>query len=118
MISACIDIFVNARLVMPFIALEKLHLLTDGYRKAVTIGGRPYLLLQEEGRVSLIKNACPHASAPLTYASYADGHLRCPLHGIEFELASGRSRSPACANRLEFLPLVYEANQIGVDWPG
>lgn len=100
---------------MPFAALEKLHLLYDGYRKAIRIGGKPFLLLQEEGRVSLIKNACPHASAPLTYATYDNGCLRCPLHGIEFELSSGRSRSAACADGLQFIPLVYEGNQIGVD---
>lgn len=100
---------------MPFVPLEKLHLLFDGYRKALTIAGRPFLLIQENGRVSLIKNACPHASAPLTYASYANGYLRCPMHGIEFELSSGRSRSPACTNGLQFVPLVYEGNQIGVE---
>jgi nitrite reductase/ring-hydroxylating ferredoxin subunit len=101
---------------MPFVALEKLHLLYDGYRKAVTIAGKPYLLLQENGRIHLLKNACPHAGAPLTYATYNDGCLRCPMHGIEFDLSSGRSRSPVCANELVFLPLVYEGNQIGVDW--
>lgn len=100
---------------MPFVALEKLHLLFDGYRKSVNIGNHRYLLIQEDGRVSLIRNACPHASAPLTHASYADGYLRCPMHGIEFDLRSGRSRSPACANSLEFLPLVYDGNQIGVE---
>lgn len=100
---------------MPFIALEKLHLLHDGYRKAVMIGDKRLLLLQEDGKVSLIKNACPHASAPLTYATYKNGCLRCPMHGIEFELRTGRSRSSACANGLQFFPLIYEGNQIGVD---
>ncbi len=41
---------------MSFFALEKLHLLYDGYRKVVSIGGQSYLLLQENGRVSVIKN--------------------------------------------------------------
>ncbi len=100
---------------MPFVALEKLHLLYDGYRKTVTIAGRPFLLLQEEGQVRLIKNACPHASAPLTYATYNDGCLRCPMHGIEFELHGGHSRSPVCTDRLQFFPLIYEGNQIGID---
>lgn len=100
---------------MSFVALEKLHLLYDGYRKSISIRGKPFLLLQEEGRVSLIKNACPHASAPLTYATYDNGCLRCPMHGIEFELSSGRSRSVACADGLQFVSLIYEGNQIGVD---
>lgn len=100
---------------MSFVALEKLHLLYDGYRKAISIRGKQFLLLQEGGRVSLIKNACPHASAPLTYATYDSGCLRCPVHGIEFELSSGRSRSAACSDSLQFIPLIYDGNQIGVD---
>lgn len=100
---------------MPFVALEKLHLLYDGYRKTVMIAGKPYLLLQENGRVSLLENVCPHAGAPLTYATYNNGCLRCPMHGIEFDLSSGRSRNQVCVNELVFLPLVYEGNQIGVD---
>lgn len=100
---------------MPFVALEKLHLLYDGYRKAVTVGGKPFLLLQENGRVVLLKNACPHAGAPLTHATVNEGCLRCPMHGIEFDLNSGRSRSPVCANELVFLPLIYQGNQIGID---
>ncbi len=100
---------------MPFVALEKLHLLYDGYRKAITIAGKPCLLLQEHGRVSLVKNVCPHAGAPLTHATYANGCLRCPVHGMEFELSTGRSRSPACVNSLQFIPLVFEGNQVGID---
>ncbi|WP_323816216.1 Rieske (2Fe-2S) protein [Cellvibrio sp. NN19] len=100
---------------MPFVALEKLHLLYDGYRKPIRLAGQQLLLLQEEGKTLLIKNQCPHAGAPLTHASCSNNHLRCPLHGIEFDLATGRSRSPACANALEFLPLIYEGSNIGID---
>ncbi len=64
---------------MPFIALEKLHLLYDGYRQAIRLGGKPFLLLQEEGRVSLIRNACPHAGAPLTYAIAVACVARCTV---------------------------------------
>lgn len=101
---------------MPFVALEKLHQLHDGYRKAFTLGGEPLLLLHENGKTLLIKNACPHAGAPLTYATCVGNAVRCPLHGMEFDLVSGRSRSPACANTLQFLPLIYEGSSIGVDF--
>ncbi|MCE3253787.1 MAG: Rieske (2Fe-2S) protein [Cellvibrio sp.] len=100
---------------MPFVALEKLHQLYDGYRKPVKLAGQDLLLIQENGKTCLIKNHCPHAGAPLTYATSNNNYLRCPLHGIEFDLATGRSRSPVCASSLQFLPLVYEGNSIGVD---
>lgn len=100
---------------MPFVALEKLHLLYDGYRKPIKLAGQQLLLLQEQGKTLLIKNQCPHAGAPLTHATCANNHLRCPVHGIEFDLATGHSRNPVCANALEFLPLIYEGSSIGID---
>ena len=100
---------------MPFVALEKLHLLFDGYRKPLKLAGQNLLLLQENGKTLLIRNQCPHAGAPLTYASCSDNSLRCPVHGIEFDLSTGRSRSPVCAQALQFLPLIYEGNSVGVD---
>lgn len=100
---------------MAFVVLEKLHQLCDGYRKPFKIAGQQLLLLQEGGKTYLIKNQCPHAGAPLTQATSADNVLRCPLHGIEFELTTGRSRSPACVGALQFLPLVYEGNTVGVE---
>lgn len=100
---------------MPFVALEKLHQLYDGYRKPLKLAGQDLLLLQENGKTCLIKNQCPHAGAPLTYATCSDNSLRCPLHGIEFDLTSGRSRSLACATSLQFIPLIYDGTSIGVD---
>lgn len=100
---------------MPFVALEKLHQLYDGYRKAFALDGQPLLLLQENGKTLLIKNSCPHAGAALTYATCTGSAIRCPLHGMEFDLTTGRSRNPACANALQFLPLIYEGSNIGVD---
>ena len=101
--------------IMPFVALEKLHLLFDGYRKPIKLGGQDLLLLQENGKTLLIKNQCPHAAAPLTRASVGNNSLRCPMHGIEFDLTTGQSRSPACAQALQFLPLIYEGNTVGVE---
>ncbi|MFP6861487.1 hypothetical protein [Pseudomonas sp.] len=40
--------------------------------------------------------------------------LRCQQHGIEFELASGRALNAPCAS-LEYLPVVYDADRVGID---
>lgn len=100
---------------MAFVALEKLHQLYDGYRKPVKLAGQNLLLLQENGKTCLIKNQCPHAGASLTSASFSNNVLRCASHGIEFDLTTGRSRSPACAQSLQFLPLIYEGSHVGID---
>ncbi len=101
---------------MPYIALEKLHNLYDGYRKPVRVAGHELLLLQEQGKVQLIKNACPHLGAPLTKASFINDCLHCPVHGIAFNVFSGQAvNSSACTQRLQFFSLVYEGNTLGID---
>lgn len=101
---------------MTFVALEKLHQLYDGYRRVFRIRGREWMLLQEEGRHYCIANQCPHLQAPLTHASLNNVILRCPTHGIEFDLRSGMPVNPmSCRHALSFLPLVYQANHIGLD---
>lgn len=101
---------------MGFVALEKLHQLHDGYRRVFRLAGREWILLQEEGKVYCIANQCPHLQAPLAQASIARHVLRCPSHGIEFDLRTGMPVDPrSCRRALARLPLIYEGNQIGLD---
>ena len=101
---------------MNFYPLEKLHRLYDGYIKPFKVAGRDLLLVQDSGSAYLISNRCPHMDAPLTHASLRGGLLRCPMHGIEFDLQSGGARGgpAACLPSLEKFPIVYEGNQLGV----
>ena len=104
------------RLWMAFVALEKLHQLYDGYRRVFRIGRKEWILLQEAGRIYCIVNQCLHLQAPLAQASIANNVLRCPAHGIEFDLRSGMPVNPlSCRHALTYLPLIYEGNQIGLD---
>ena len=98
---------------MAFYPLERLVNLYEGYRQAFMIAGKPLLLLQEGGRTHLLINQCPHQQAPLTKASIEQGILQCPVHGIRFDLATGRAQA-GCAQSLQYLPLAYEGNQVGV----
>ena len=98
-----------------FYRLEKLHLLRDGYQKAFRIGRHELLLIQDAGQVHLIENRCPHMDAPLTLASIASGVIRCPMHGIEFDLQTGEGRTPAPITPIKRYIPIYEGNTIGVD---
>lgn len=100
---------------MPYIELAKLHQLYDGYRRLIRIAGQEWLLIHEQGQSYLIHNACPHQGAPLVRATWVDGSLRCPQHGMVFNLATGSSINANCAQKLRSLPLVYEGNGLGID---
>lgn len=95
-----------------FYPLEKLHLLHDGYRRAFRIGRVDLLLVQKDGRTFLIENSCPHMQAPLTHGAIQNGIIRCPMHGLEFNLLTGRS--PTCATPLKTFMPAYEGNLLGV----
>lgn len=99
---------------MSFIALEKLHNLQEGYRRVFQVGGASYLLIHEDGQTHLILNRCPHAGADLSASSIGAGRLRCPRHGAEFELQSGRSLTPVCSGALTRVPVIYEGNTLGI----
>ncbi len=99
---------------MAFYPLERLMNLYDGYTRAFRIASHDLLLVQDRGRTALLVNRCPHQAAPLTSASVVNGMIRCPAHGMSFDLHSGRS-ADGCERLLQFLPLAYEGNMVGVN---
>ncbi len=101
---------------MAFHALEKLHQLHDGYCRAFSVAGKKLLLIQNEGKTYLLENRCPHMDAPLERATFSANRLRCPVHGIEFDLPSGGALGSlaGCIDNLARFNLEYDGNTIGV----
>lgn len=98
---------------MAYYPLERLMNLYDGYQKAFVVAGVPLLLVQQEGRCQLMVNQCPHQSLPLTQATIENGEIRCPYHGMCFDLNSGATLD-GCDERLRFVPIAYEGKELGV----
>ncbi len=81
--------------------------LPSGERKIVNIAGRSIGIFNVRGKFYALRNACPHQGAPLCKGSvhgtatpsrpgeYTWGQegeiLRCPWHGWEFDLTTGKS---------------------------
>lgn len=99
---------------MPFVEIIKLHQLREGLRQRVRLQGLDYLLLHEQGRSYLLRDACPHAGALLSQGSLTDGVIRCARHGMSFDLATGQPLSQGCSRPLEFMPLSFSGNTLGV----
>ncbi len=98
---------------MRFFPLEKLHRLHDGYRRALVIEGRNLLLFQHDGQIHIIDNYCPHAGARLERASISGCELRCPWHGIAFDINTGQAAS--CGLALIKYPPVYREQSVGIE---
>jgi nitrite reductase/ring-hydroxylating ferredoxin subunit len=78
-----------------------------GGRKIVEVAGRSIGIFNVDGRFFALRNRCPHQGGPLcegyrfaALRSDAPGHyehtrpgqlIRCPWHGWEFDIVTGRS---------------------------
>ncbi len=85
----------------------RLSELRPGDRRIITVAGRSLGVLNVDGALYALRNSCPHQGAPLclgliggtTTASkpyereYSRGNqiIKCPWHGWEFDIATGRS---------------------------
>lgn len=81
--------------------------LPPGSRKLFEIARRPIVIFNIDGRLFAVSNRCPHAGGPLVAGKLvglveaaAPGEycysrkneiLKCPWHGWEFDLATGKS---------------------------
>ena len=62
--------------------------LPQGQRKLIWIADRCVALFNIDGAVYAIDNACPHQGAALANGSLEGTWLRCPAHGLRFNLAA------------------------------
>jgi nitrite reductase/ring-hydroxylating ferredoxin subunit len=86
--------------------VAKLSDIPPGARRIVEVEGRSIGVFNVHGELYAIRNRCPHQGAPLCagvvderiesscpgeYRRTGEALIRCPWHGWEFELGSGRS---------------------------
>lgn len=105
----------------------------SGSRKVVNIRGREIVIFNIGGEFFAIANRCPHEGAKLCtgalvgqvesgqpgeYRYHRRGELlRCPWHGWEFDLRTGRSYCDPNRVRVRAYPVSVEAGQALVAGP-
>jgi nitrite reductase/ring-hydroxylating ferredoxin subunit len=64
--------------------------LSLGERQVVKMGDKKILLLNLEGKIYAVDNACPHLKLPLKNGKISsDCTITCPFHHSSFDLATG-----------------------------
>jgi 3-phenylpropionate/trans-cinnamate dioxygenase ferredoxin subunit len=63
--------------------------LAAGQRKLAFIEGRSIVLFNIAGTIHAIDNSCPHNGASLASGKLEGCVLRCPAHGLRFDLRTG-----------------------------
>jgi 3-phenylpropionate/trans-cinnamate dioxygenase ferredoxin component len=64
--------------------------LEPGQRKLTFVEGRSIVLFNIAGTFHAIDNTCPHNGAALAAGQLEGCMLRCPAHGVPFDLRTGR----------------------------
>lgn len=49
------------------------------------LGRNIVLWRDQDGRINVIDNYCPHRGAPLSMGNVIDGYLTCPYHGVQLD---------------------------------
>ena len=61
--------------------------LSPGQRKLVFVNGKSVVIFNVGGTIHAIENSCPHNGASLASGCLDGTVLRCPAHGLRFDLA-------------------------------
>jgi 3-phenylpropionate/trans-cinnamate dioxygenase ferredoxin subunit len=104
-----------------------------GTRKLVEVGGRAIGIFNVDGEFFAVRDRCPHQGASLCrgelYApldSVGPGNyahtgsqliLRCPWHGWEFDLRSGRSWCDPARTRVRRYEVHVDSSQAAETYP-
>jgi nitrite reductase/ring-hydroxylating ferredoxin subunit len=64
--------------------------LTDGMSREVNVGSASILLVAMGGRVYGVTGICPHLGGILADGVVEDGHITCPEHNAQFDVATGK----------------------------
>ncbi|MGA7815855.1 Rieske (2Fe-2S) protein [Caballeronia sp.] len=63
--------------------------ITRGQRKLVFVDCRSVVLFNIDGEFHAVENSCPHNGASLAGGQIEGRLLRCPAHGLRFDVATG-----------------------------
>jgi len=69
----------------------KVSELTEGEGREVWVNARPLALFLSRGEVYALEDRCPHREGQLSQGRLVNGEAVCPLHGWNFDLATGIS---------------------------
>jgi glutamate synthase domain-containing protein 2/nitrite reductase/ring-hydroxylating ferredoxin subunit len=97
-----------------WIEVCELSTLEEGEGAEVWVNGRPVALFLYQGMVYALDDRCPHREGQLSAGSVENGEAICPLHGWNFDLATGVSPyNPT--DSVPVYPARVEAGRVQVD---
>lgn len=95
------------------VRVARLDEIPDRGMKTVRVGGREVLLCRLNGLVFAMPSRCTHRGAPLVEGHLEGPFLRCPWHGVRFDVRTG---ARVCAPDCEDVPVTRAQVRDGSVW--
>jgi 3-phenylpropionate/trans-cinnamate dioxygenase ferredoxin subunit len=92
--------------------------ITDNQTVPVTLDGKNILICKANGDFYAVDNMCTHQRAELTGGRIRNCFLACPLHGVRFDLRTGKPKGELTRVPLKTYDVSLDDNgnlQIGLD---
>jgi anthranilate 1,2-dioxygenase ferredoxin component len=89
-----------------FVPLCGANDLVDGDRQTFDVNGTRILLIRTDDRFHAVSALCSHASLELGGGEVQGGAIRCPFHGVRFDLATGRCLTGGGLRSIEVFPVI------------
>lgn len=89
--------------------------LEPGERKTVEAEGVSLALFNVDGTYFTIANACTHVGGPLGEGVLLGKEVTCPLHGAQFDVASGKVPNPPARSDVKSFVLTVEGSNVLIE---
>jgi 3-phenylpropionate/trans-cinnamate dioxygenase ferredoxin subunit len=82
--------------------------ISDNQSVAVSLEGKNILICKANGEYYALDNQCTHQKAELTEGRIRNCFLSCPLHGVRFDLRTGKPTGELTRVSLKTYPVVVD----------
>lgn len=82
----------------------------------VEIDDFPIAVWNVDGELYATADTCSHEEASLSEGDVWDGRIECPMHGAQFDPASGEAVTPPAIMPIATFPLRIEGDTVYVGW--
>ena len=89
--------------------------LSPGEGKVCEAEGQTIALFNVDGTLYAIENTCTHVGGSLGEGSLVGDQITCPLHGAQFNVASGKVLGPPAGSDVESFVVTVEGSDVLIE---
>ena len=89
--------------------------LSPGEGKVFEAEGQTIALFNVDGTFYAIENTCTHVGGPLGDGALVGDQVACPLHGAQFNVASGKVLGPPAGSDVKSFVVTVEGSDVLIE---